>query len=185
MNNRLKKFFIRFHFVTLVIAIVDIIVKNLTAYSLEGNIAFWITISALLSGVVLFFCFSMKRPFNNLSFYFSLYALLATIVIIGFVFRSIIWFIILSILISPIYPDEKKYEQNGVIISEPFQGFLSRCCTFQLKKRELLIFEKDYGIFEEEGTINFETMKIKETEDQIELSYTTHSKEDKVKTIKK
>lgn len=147
--------------------------KNFTPYSLEGNLEFVIKLLVILSGITLFF-YHLK-PFKKINTYFSIYILAGIFFIIGLLFRGIPGAIIISIIIFPIIPNNKKYENNGIIISAPFQGFMAPCLTYQIKERKFLIFEKNYGVFEldEGGPIDFESICIEQSESGIEVTYTT------------
>lgn len=173
MKTRLRKIFIRIHFVTLAIAILNSIFKNITAYSLEGNIEFGIEVLTVISGLTLFFFY--LKPIKKINYYFSIYATVALFLLIALVFRGLFLGLILSVLLFPIMPDDKEFEEKGIIVSTPYQGFMARCCSYQIKERQLLIFVKDYGQWdlEGEGPIDFETVKINSSEKDIEITYST------------
>lgn len=94
--------------------------------------------------------------------------------------------LVLSVLLFPLIPDDKEIEENGVIISTPFQGFMAACCSYQVKERQLIIFEKDYGKWdlEGEGPIDFKTVKINSSDDEIEITYSTNFDEGVIKKKK-
>jgi hypothetical protein len=173
MKTRLPKILIRTHFIALTIVILNSLFKNFIAFSLAGEIEFGIKILIVISGLLLFFFY--LRPFKKINTYFSIYAIAGIFLIIGLIFRGIFGALIISIILFPIIPNDKEFENNGIIISTPFQGFMAPCCSYQLKERQLLIFERDYGIFELEGggPINFETMNIDQSETEILLTYST------------
>tara|TARA_Y100000114_G_scaffold154224_1_gene175810 strand:- start:4711 stop:5274 length:564 start_codon:yes stop_codon:yes gene_type:complete len=173
MKTRLQKILIRIHLTTLLVAILNVLIKSLTAYSLEGNIEFGVKILTVISGLILFFFY--LKPFKKINFYFSIYATIAGLLIIGLTFRGIFWALVLSVVLFPLIPDDKEFEENGIIISTPFQGFMAPCCSYQIKERQLLIFEKDYGKWnlEGEGPVEFETVKINSNANEIEITYST------------
>ena len=173
MKTRLRKILIRIHIVALTIVILNSLFKNFTTYSLEGSIEFGIWLLLAITGLTLFFFY--LKPFKRINFYFSFYALITTLSIIALVFRSFFLGFILLIILYPAIPDQKKYEKDGIIITVPFQGFMSRCCLYEIKERQLLIFEKDYGRWEldGEGPIDFETVKINSNDSEIEIIYST------------
>ena len=72
--------------------------------------------------------------------------------------------LLIYLILVPIIPNEKVYDRNSFTISAPFQGFMASCCSYQLKERKFLIFEKDYGVFESQsgGPINVESIRIKQ-----------------------
>jgi hypothetical protein len=163
----------RIHFATLTIAILNSLFKKITYYSLEGNIQFGIEILIVITGLILFFFY--LKPFNKLNYYFLIYATISFFLIIGLIFRGLFWGFVLSALLFPLIPDDKEFEENGIIISTPFQGIMAPCCAYQVKERQLFIFEKDYGIMEleGEGPIDFETMNVNKLEIEIILTYST------------
>ena len=173
MRTRLREILIRIHLIILAIVILNALIKSLTAYSLEENIEFGVKILAVISGLILFFFY--LKPFKKINFYFSIYATIAGILIIGLIFRGIFWALILSVVLFPLIPDDKKFEENGIVISTPFQGFMAPCCSYQIEERQLLIFEKDYGRWEldGEGPIDFETVKINSNNNELEITYST------------
>jgi hypothetical protein len=95
--------------------------------------------------------------------------------------------LVLSVLLFPLIPDNKEFEENGIIISTPFKGFMARCCSYQIKERQLLIFEKDYGLLEleGEGPIDFKTVKINSNDTEIEIIYSTDFDKGVIKKKKK
>ena len=150
------KILIRIHFSALTIAIFNFLFNELTPYSLEGTIELVVEITAILSGFLLFLFYF--RPFKKINFYFSIYPMMVCIIIFAIIFKSLFWLIVLSIILFP-------------LISTPYQGFMAHCCSYQLKERKLLLFEKEYPIFNSEGPIDFETLKIEQSKNYFELIY--------------
>lgn len=150
-------------------------------FSLASEIELGIKILVIISGLLLFFLY--RKSLKKFKLYFSVYPLAVLFIVIGLIFRGIIAGLILSIILFPIIPNEKEFEAEGVIITTPFQGFMAACCSYQIKERQLLIFEKDYGIFqlEGEGPIVFETMSIEKSETEISLRYSTSFEKEIVK----
>lgn len=163
------KILIKIHFSALTIAIFNFLFNELTPYSLEGIIELVVEITAILSGFLLFLFYF--RPFKKINFYFSIYPMMVCIIIFAIIFKSLFWLIVVSIILFPLIPDQKKFEQDGIIISTPYQGFMAHCCSYQLKERKLLLFEKEYPIFNSEGPIDFETLKIEQSKNYFELIY--------------
>lgn len=173
MKTRLRKILKRIHFVALTIAILNSLFKNFTTYSLEGNVEFGIEILTVISGLILFFFY--LKPFKKINLYFSIYPTISSLLILGLIFRGIFWAFVLSVVLFPLIPNDKAFEENGITISTPFQGFMAPCCSYQIKERQLLIFEKDYGKWnlEGEGPVDFETVKINSNDNEIEITYST------------
>lgn len=173
MKSKLIKRLIRIHFVALAVAIINSIFDNFTVYSLEGNIELIIEIFIAITGLILFF-FHLK-PFKKLNYYFSIYALTSFFLILGLIVRGFFWGLVLSIFLFPIIPDDKYFEENEIIIIRPYQGMLSMCCTYQVKERQAIFFEKDIGMLNLESPIDFETVDIDKSETEIIVFYSTDS----------
>ncbi len=184
MQTRLLEILIKTHFIALTIAILNSLLKNFMAYGLVGEIEFGIKILLVTSGLTLFFFY--LRPFKKINVYFSIYSIAAILLIVGLIFRGIFGALIISFILFPIIPNDKGFEKNGVVISTPFQGFMARCCSYQIMERQFVIFEKDYGIFESEGPIDFDKIKIEQTKTEFKLTYSTDFEEGiKEKIIKR
>jgi hypothetical protein len=169
MKQKIQKILTKFHFIALTIVIINLVVKYLLHYSLEEHLDLGVKLTVAITGLTLFFLYF--NPFKKVNFYFSIYAIAAILILTAFIFRGLFWFVIISLILFPLILDEKKYAQNGIIISDHFEGFLANCCTYVVKERKYLIFEKNYGIFETEGPINFETINIESTQNEIVLTY--------------
>jgi hypothetical protein len=182
MKKKLPKILIKLHSIALAVAILNSLFNYFTAFSLASEIEFGIKIGIASSGLILFFLY--LRQFKKMNTYFSVYAIAGILFTIGLIFRGIFGALIITLMLFPIMPNEKEFENNGIIISIPFQGFIASCCSYQLKERQLILFERDYGTFEleGEGPINFETMRINQSETEIVLTYSTDFDKGIVKT---
>lgn len=169
MKFTVLKYVIRFHFITLCIAIINVFLKKYGSFSFENTVEFGIEISVLVSGVILFL-FHLK-PFRGASYYFSFYGLSVILFVAGFLFKDSIFSLFALVLVYFIVPDEKKVEENGISVYFIIEGAMAPCCNYQVKTREFFIFEKSYGNIELEEQIDFETMSIVNTEREIELTY--------------
>jgi membrane-associated HD superfamily phosphohydrolase len=176
---KLQVFLIKVHFIAFTIAIFNGLAKGLMTYSLESNVELAIEMATVLTGFILFFFY--LRPFKKINCYFSIYPVVASLVIITIIYRSLFWGLVLSVILFPIVPNQKEYDHDGIRISVPFRGFISSCCFYQVKERKLFFFEKDYGVFESEGPINFKEVNVEQTENELLLSYPTD--ENKIKRI--
>ena len=167
------KLLIRSHYISLILVISNSLFKRFTGYSLEANIELGIEIITFVSGLTLFF-FHLKA-FKKINLYFAIFAAITFFLILGLIFRGIFLGIVLSVLLLPIIPDEKKFEENGIIISSSFQGFMAPCCSYKVTQRQFLIFEKYCGALNlnGEGAVDFETVKISSNNCEIEILYAT------------
>lgn len=184
MNEKLYPILLRIHFSSLALAILNSIVKNISTYSLEIDVEFGLEMICAFSGLLLFFWF-LRRD-KSLNFYFSLYAITSVLLLIGLAIRGLFFAMILSIILFPIIPDSKEFEENGIIISTPFEGLLAACCNYEIKERHLFIFTENHGKLEMEemGPIDFERVQIQSNEKEIEIYYSTQFEEDSIETFK-
>lgn len=179
MKTAIQQTILRIHFFALILAIVNAVFKFATVYCLAANIEFMVEMLTVISGFALFF-FYRKQP-KNTGIYFLIYPVVTCLLIVGFVLRGMFGLLIVSLLLFPLIPDTKEFEQDGVIIYTPFQGFMAMCCPYQVKERKLLFFEKDLGIFaSENGSVNYEKMHIEQSDKDYTLRYTTNFDEDSV-----
>jgi hypothetical protein len=169
MKTSVTKIFKIIHFTSLTIVIFNVILIFFSDYSLIGSLAFGIKLLVIFSGLTLFFLHI--KPVNKINLYFSIYPSALLLLIIGLIFRGFFGAFLMSIILSPIIPDQKEHDQNELSIYTPYQGLMSSCCYYQVKERRFLIFEKDYGIFESYGSINFEFLKIEKSENEIKLNF--------------
>ncbi len=177
MKLSLRKIILRIYFVLLALAILNAIIKNITNYSLQETLAFGIKLLVVISGLRLFFFY--LKPFKQINIYFSIYAIAGILLGLDLIFHGMVGALLIYLILFPIIPNEKVYDNNGFTISSPFQEFMASCCSYQLKERKFLLFEKDYGVFESQsgGPINAESIRIKQSNSEIEITYTTGFKD--------
>jgi hypothetical protein len=172
MKLKLKKTLIITHLIALTLSVLNVICKNVISFCLNDKIELTLELYTAISGFMLFFFF--LKPFKSINLYFSIFALMATFGIIMLVFRSYFFSFLLIVIAYPIFPDQVKYEKDDIVITVPFQGFMNRCCYYEIKEKKL-IFIKSYGIIESyNGPIDFETMKINSNKNEIQLIYKTN-----------
>jgi len=134
------KRFQKIHFYLLAFLLLQLLIDLLSGYRLHQTIIFYLTLTLYASGVVLFF--RNLFPFRWKALYFLWY----TLPILGiFLLASFAGAIIYSITIYPVYPKKIKYEQPEVRLYEKYQGFMSRCCRYEVVKPKAFIFEKYLG----------------------------------------
>ena len=134
----------------------------------------------MLSGLILFMLY--LKPFKKVNWYFSIYPISLGLALYALLIRGILGAIILSIFLAPFHPAMKEFEQDGIVVSTPYEGFMSPCCTYQVKERKWLFFEKRYKEFSTEGAIKFETMVLKAQKEKVHLLFSTQ-RSDSVFTI--
>jgi len=171
MIAKIRRILLRFHFIALTILVLNLVFSNITAYSFEGNLAFIIAICTIISGLILFGIYI--RSLEKIKYYFSAYMALTLMATVSVIFRGIFGALILSLILFPIMPAQKQFETDKLIIASPFQGFIASCCSYSIKERKFLIFERKYGVFdfEYEGAFDFESLSIKQSDKEIVLVY--------------
>ena len=87
------------------------------------------------------------------------------------VFKNLLFALIVGGVLAPIVPNDIDFEQEQYRIVTPYQGFMGRCCVYQLKEKELGIFVKDYPVFQVEGQLDFSKLQIEAHETYLEVSY--------------
>ncbi|WP_018342678.1 hypothetical protein [Cytophaga aurantiaca] len=180
MKTTIQQTLLRTHVIALTIAIVNAVFKFITIYSLTGNVEFIVEMITVISGAILFF-FYLKSSEND-RFYFLIYPLVTFLLIVAFVTRGIIGLLIL-ILLFPLIPDTKEYEQDGIIMYTPYQGPMAECCRYQVKERKLLFFEKDLGVFgSRNGPIQYEKMHIEQSDKELIVTFATSFHQDSIQT---
>ena len=182
MSFKLRQLLVKVHLITLALAIINTIVKNSAGYSLDGRLELFLKLLVVVSGLTLFF-YSL-RPLRRVNLYFSVYAVGAFLVLCGLLVRGMFWSVVLSIVLFPIMPDSKEYEKDDILITTSFTGLMASCCTYQIKERQLLLFEKHLGnlAIEGEGPIDFETVTIHSSNTEIAVTYSTRHSRDAVQT---
>ncbi len=171
MILKLRKVLIGLHLLTLTTALLNYIVKNLIAFSLLESLELSIEVLTLGSGFILFFLF--LKPFKKINLYFSIYGLTGLLVSFSLLFSGLFWVVVYTILF-PIVPADKEFEKDGIVIYSPFQGIIASCCTYEVKERYFLIFEKSLGEWRTiDGPIDFKTFEIHPSKDTVELTYHT------------
>src|SRR5690606_16822029 len=62
-----------------------------------------------------------------------------------FLFGGVFLAIMSSILLYPINPKQTEYKTETFKIYDRFQGFMARCCSYEVVEPNLFIFEKHLG----------------------------------------
>lgn len=178
----LQKIALRLHYMALSMALLNGLADVVTSYSLVSSITYYLKLIIPATGLILSFYY--LKPLKARDFYFLIYPFLALLLLLGLIFRGTGWALILSIILFPFMPEDKEFEQDGLIISEHFQGFMAPCCPYKIKERKLLIFERDYGILDVQGDgpIDFETLRVETYEEGYLIHFSSESDSSAVKT---
>lgn len=135
--------FQRLHFYLLAFLLLQFLVGLISGYRLHQTIIFYLTLALYASGVALFF--RNLFPFRWKVLYFVWYTLPVLCPFLMFALGGILVAIIVSLTLYPVYPKGIKYEQPKVRLYEKFQGFMSRCCHYEVVDPKAVIFEKYLG----------------------------------------
>lgn len=169
----LKRTILKTHFITLAIAVPDYVIGTVFEVSLASQLAVALRMVVALSGVISFFFY--LKPFRKINLYFSFYAICFALLIAGVIVRGIFFGIVASIILYPVYPDKVAFKKDDIVIFSSYQGFMGRCCSYRVKEKQFFIAERDYGIFDTDGPVDFEASKIGKVKDGIELTYVVDS----------
>jgi hypothetical protein len=96
------------------------------------------------------------KPFKKIAVYYSFYAILRVVTGLFFLFGGISLAILSSLVLIPIFPKQTEYKTETIKIYDRFQGFMSRCCSYEVTEPKLYIFEKHLGYINIKKPINAE-----------------------------
>jgi hypothetical protein len=159
----------KFHFFLLIFLIIHSLISKLIGYGFSQQIVFSLKIILCVSGFVLFFL-SLK-PFKKRTIYFSYYFVTPVIAFLGYLFGGIFLMGILgSILLFPIFPKEKAFNKEEIIVYHKFQGFLGACCSYEIYQKKFGVFEKHLIDIKVDGT-DFDESQIFSDEESVKIKY--------------
>lgn len=147
-NIRLQKW----HFYLLGVIVLNFVIGQITGYRLSQNLTFTLTVILYLTGLILFF--TTIRPFKKFALYYSYYAISIVLIGVFFLVGGIFFALLSSLLISPIFPEQTKYESEKLVFYERYQGIIARCCSYEVVEPKLYFFEKHLGYINMERPIN-------------------------------
>lgn len=173
MKNKIFKF----HFFLLIFLIIHSLVSKLISFGFSQPIVFSLKIILCVSGFIYFFL-SLK-PFKKRNIYFSYYVITPIVTLLGYVFGGIFLVGILgSILLFPIFPKQKAFEKDDIVVYHKFQGFLGACCSYEIYQKKYYIFEKHLKDIKNEGTdFNENQILIDKESGEIEYKVNDDSKD--------
>lgn len=169
MNTPLHKKLVYIHFLSLIIIILNYLLKHFTSYSLNGNIISGIKIFVGLSGLWLFF--KHRKPFKNLSYYFLAYPLLPLIFVTGFIIRGLLGALLISFVLFLYTEENREFSNSDYFIVSPKRGILANCCYYKLQERKGLLFVKNYEPFASDGPIDFNTLRFSSADDEVTMIF--------------
>lgn len=142
----------KWHFYLLGMILINFRIGLITGYRLNQNLTFFLKITLYLTGIILFF--AALRPFKKAAIYYSFYAISGIITGIIFLFGGIFLAILSSFVLFPIVPKQTEYQTETIKIYNRFQGFMARCCSYEVVEPKLYIFEKHLGYINIERPID-------------------------------
>ena len=153
MKDFIKKFRIeKWHFYLLGLVLFNFGTGLVTGYKLNQDFALILKIILYLTGLILFF--TTLRPFKKIAFYYSFYPISGVLTGLFFLFGGIFLAILSSLVLFPIVPKQTEYKTQTIKIYDRFQGFMASCCSYEVVKPELYIFEKHLGYININKTID-------------------------------
>ena len=133
----------KWHFYLLGLIFLNFATGLVTGYRLNQNLTFILKVILYLTGLILFL--TTFRPFKKIAVYYSFYVISGVLTGLFYLFGGIFLAIISSIVLLPIVPKQTEYKTETIMIYDRFQGFMARCCSYEVVEPKLYIFEKHLG----------------------------------------
>ncbi|HRE58386.1 MAG TPA: hypothetical protein PLW09_11245 [Candidatus Kapabacteria bacterium] len=144
MTDLIKKIKLeKWHFYLLGFILINFGIGIITGYRLNQNLTFILKVILYLTGLVLFL--TTIRQFKKTVIYYSFYAISGILTGLFFLFGGIFLAILSSLVLIPIFPKQTEYKTETINIYDRFQGFMARCCSYEVVEPKLFIFEKHLG----------------------------------------
>ncbi|HET8572795.1 MAG TPA: hypothetical protein VFL76_02880 [Edaphocola sp.] len=135
--------FQKMHFYLLTFLLLQFLVDLLSGYRLHQMIIFCLTLALYASGTLLFS--RNLSPFRAKALYYAFYTLPVLSLFLMQLFGGILVAVASAFTLYPVYPKEIKYETPKIRLYSHYQGFMSRCCNYEVVQPKALIFEKYLG----------------------------------------
>ncbi len=154
----MKTKLIKFHFIILLILVVNFIITLSFDVGLSNYIKIglkFLLYGSALVGSVLFF-----KPFKFITAYFSLYVVSPLLIFFAWLADGIMGAILGSIFLGLFYTTIPVYKQDNYEIHSPFTGFMGGCCGYDLYENNCLLSKnKATFAYTEYTTINGEKVE--------------------------
>lgn len=147
-NLKLEKW----HFFLLVVVLSNFGIGLISGYRLNQNLTFVLKVVLYLTGIILFLITLI--PFRKTAIYYSFYAISVVVAGLFFLFGGILLATISSLILYPIFPKQTLYKNETIRIYDRFEGFMGRCCTYEVVEPKFYIFEKYLGYISIEKPID-------------------------------
>ena len=142
----------KWHFYLLGLVLVNFGIGLITGYRLNQNLTFILKVILYLTGLILFFV--TLRPFKKIAIYYLFYVISSVVTGLFFLFGGIFLAILSSLVLYPIVPKQTEYKTETIKIYDRFQGFMARCCSYEVVEPKLYFFEKHLGYINIEKPID-------------------------------
>lgn len=139
-KTRLKTNLTRLHFLFLAIGIFNWLSQQLSGISLNREVAYGLSVLVFISGLILFF-WNLK-PFKLIQIYYSYYFLTPLLTLFLWLFGGLFLALMSSVLLYPIYPNEKIFEDEHFTVYHQFQGFMGDCCPMTITQKQYWLMEE-------------------------------------------
>ncbi|HAA13717.1 MAG TPA: hypothetical protein DCE41_19295 [Cytophagales bacterium] len=179
---KVRSLLIRIHITCVILTSLNWAAATILNFSLAESVALGVKLAVAGSGFALFFFY--VKPWQRIAWYFGIYAMTAVLLISALIFRSQVGLIAFVLLAYFVYPDEKQYEEDGLIIATEYEGIMANCCVYLVKEQKYGLFERERGAFRTDGTIDFSTIQIDRADDELILTYEISSSEIEQTSVK-
>ena len=144
----------KWHFYLLGLVFINFGIGIISGYRLNQDLTFILKVILYLTGLILFL--TTLRPFKKIAFYYAFYAVSGILTGLFLLFGGIFLAILSSLVLVPIVPKQTEYKTETIKIYDRFQGFMARCCSYEVVEPKLYIFEKHLGYINIEKPIDAE-----------------------------
>lgn len=170
MSDIIKKIRLeKWHFYLLGFVLINFGIGQITGYRLNQNLTFILKVILYVTGLILFL--TTIRPFKKIAIYYSFYAISGVLTGLFFLFGGIFLAILSSLVLLPIVPKQTEYKTETIQIYDKFQGFMARCCSYEVVEPKLYIFEKHLGYINIERPIDADKDKFSFKDNTIIYKY--------------
>jgi len=142
----------KWHFYLLGLVLINFGIGIISGHRLNQDLTFILKVILYLTGLILFL--TTLRPFKKIALYYAFYAVSGVLTGLFFLFGGIFLAILSSLALFPIVPKQTEYKTETIKIYDRFQGFMARCCSYEVVEPKLFIFEKHLGYINIEKPID-------------------------------
>jgi hypothetical protein len=161
----LKRVTIKTHIIIALILLINFISTQAFKFGLNYNILLVSKSILYISGSYLYFIY--RKPFTEISFYFSLYIFTPIVIAVSWI-TVFLGIFLTSIFIMFFIPKSTVCQKDNYTIYKYFSGFLTVSRKYEITENKYFIFEKTVANFENEE-LNLTESKIRATKDTIYL----------------